>query len=215
MKKQFFLIGLCLVLGAVLVAGCLGGDDAGDSNATVPAEPIAPPADAARYRGNVTGISVTNNETIMTLEKVKGTGGDASMNFVFGDNSKANFNLTDLKIGQYIEVYYGIPAGDVKPDPATVIVANVLQNADMVVYSGEIVNVTPAVDVNNSTYVGKLEVKLENNTTMIFNCGNSTQFYMNMSDVTAGTKVSIYANWIIQTSMPPQTTAYEVSKYVD
>ncbi|MDV0444827.1 hypothetical protein MmiAt1_03700 [Methanimicrococcus sp. At1] len=211
--KKVLVLGLCLVLCAVLAAGCLGGDDAGD-NTTAPPAPIAPPADTAMYRGNVTNISTANNETIMTLAQVNGTNyGAANMNFVFGDNSKANFNLTDLKVGQYIEVYYGIPAGDVRPDPATVVVANVLPNADLVVYSGEIVNVTPAVNVSNSTYVGKLEVKLENNTTMIFNCGNSTQFYMNMSDVAAGTKVSIYGNWVIQTSMPPQTTAYEVRTY--
>lgn len=222
MKKSILALGLCLVLCAVLVAGCLGGDDGNDSNTTnnttpsAPPEPINPPADTAMYRGNVTDITTADNTTTMTLAQVKGTNfGAAEMNFVFGDNSKMNFNLSDLKTGQYIEVYYGVSIDGTTnySETQTVIVANLLQNANMVVYNGEIVSVTPAVSEETSKYSGKLEVKLENNTTMIFNCGEDTQFYMNMSNVKEGTPVNIYGNWIIQTSMPPQTTAWEVREF--
>ncbi|WNY24304.1 hypothetical protein MmiHf6_16350 [Methanimicrococcus hongohii] len=223
MKKQLFFIGLCLVLGAVLVAGCLGGDK--DNNSTnnstngtnnttfLPPDPIAAPADTAMYRGNVINVTNQRNETSMTLSQVKGTNfGTANMKFIFDNNSKMNFNLSDLKEGQYVEVYYAPPA-DGPREETTAIVANLLQYANMTVYNGEIVSVTPEVNVNNTTYVGKIEVKLENNSTMIFNCDRDTQFYMNMSNVTAGTKINVYGNWVIQTSSPPQTMAYEVREY--
>ncbi|MBZ3935793.1 hypothetical protein [Methanimicrococcus blatticola] len=231
MKKQLFIIGLCLVLGAVLVAGCLGGDDANNSsnnssdnssnNSTidpsfVPPEPIEAPADTAMYRGNVTNIATANNTTTMTLAQVKGTNfGAATMKFVFDENSKMNFNISDLKNGQYVEVYYGAPASGTTnfSETQTVIVANVLRYAGQVVYNGEIVKVTPAVNASSTSYVGKIEVKLENKTTMIFNCDENTQFYLNMSKVKAGEQIDIYGSWIVQTSMPAQTSAYEIREY--
>lgn len=121
-----------------------------------------------------------------------------------------------MKNGQYVETYYGMPADGNKPESVNVIVANLLQYANMTVYNGEIISVSPEITEETTNFTGKLTVKLENNSTMIFNCNpDSTQFYMNLSNVTAGTQVNIYGSWIVQTSEPPQTAAYEIREYFE
>lgn len=224
MNKSILFVSLLLVLGVVLVAGCLGNNSTNNttnnttnnsSNAVLaPPDPISAPADTAMYRGNVVKISVANNTTIVTLEQAKGTNfGAAVMNFTFTNNSRTNFNLSNLTVGRYVEVYYGTPSDGAAPNPATAVVANLLSDAGYIIYNGEIVSVTPAADASLSNYTGKLEVKLENNTTMIFNCGENTRFYISTSNLTAGTHVNIRGNYVIQLSEPPQNTAFEVRAY--
>ena len=217
MKKTSLLVCLLLVLGVVFVAGCLGNNDtpANETNNTgtpvmAPPAPLDAPADTAMYRGNVIDISVANGTTIITLKQVKGTNfGAAEISFAFTDASKANFDIDDLTIGRYVEVYYGGPAGASKD----VIVANLLSDASFIVYNGEIVSATNTATTGG--FVGTLEVKLENETTMIFNCNDNTQFYINISDLTAGTQVNILGNFIIQLSEPPQNTAFEVRPFAE
>ncbi|MDR0768003.1 MAG: hypothetical protein LBE57_06165 [Methanosarcinales archaeon] len=220
MKKQLLLIGLCLVLVAVLAAGCLGGGDNNTTNNTtnntpfVPPDRIEPPVgDIAMYRGNVTNISTVNGTTTITLAQVRGTNfGAPNMTFVVDNNSRLNFNVSDLRQGQYVEVFYG--SSNNSTEPRTIIVANLLQYANMTVYNGAIVTVTSVTPPPNGTTVaGQLEIRLENNSLMIFNYDDSTQFYMNMSDLTAGTEVNIFAGWIITASEPPQVFAYEVRPF--
>jgi len=214
MKKTSLLICFLLVLGVVLVSGCLGNNNTppNDTNNTpvmAPPDPIEAPADAAMYRGNVTNISVANDTTIITLEQVKGTNfGAAKKSFALTDASSANFDIDDLTIGRYVEVYYGAPLGAPAADPADIIVANLLSDASFIVYNGEIVSVTNS-DTSGG-FSGDLVVKLENNTTMVFICNSGTQFYINISDLEAGTQVNILGNYIIMTSEPPQNTAFEV-----
>jgi len=216
MKKTSLLICFLLVLGVVLVSGCLGNNNnpTNDTNTSVmaPPDPIEAPADAAMYRGNVTNISVANDTTIITLEQVKGTNfGAAKKSFAFTDDSLANFDIEDLTIGRYVEVYYGAPIGAPAADPADVIVANLLSDASFIVYNGEIVSVTNS-DTSGG-FSGNLVVKLENETTMIFICNSGTQFYINTSDLEAGTQVNILGNYVITTSEPPQNTAFEVRRF--
>ncbi|MCL2549788.1 MAG: hypothetical protein FWE78_02465 [Methanimicrococcus sp.] len=215
MKKTSLLVCFLLVLGVVLVAGCLGNDNnsTNDTTVTAPPDPIEAPTDAAMYRGNVTNISVANDTTIITLEQVRGTNfGAAAMKFAFTDASRANIDIGSLTVGRYVEVYYGVPLGGSAPDPADIIVANLLYDANFIVYNGEIISATNSATTG---FVGNLEVKLENNTTMIFNCNDDTQFYINISDLTAGTQVNILGNYVVQTSEPPQNTAFEIRSFAE
>jgi hypothetical protein len=228
MKKTIFILGTCLLLLAVLAAGCLGGNDPADnssnntsdnssssgnsSNVTAPPDPIRPPADTAVYRGNIKSITAEGDATKIVLNQVRGTNyGIYEMTFLLNNNSRVNFGSQNLIPGQYLEVYYN--PNDLSSGMRTIIVANLLQNSDLVIYIGQITNVYEAPE--NSSYYGQMEVKLENNSTMIFNYDGQTQFYMDLSNLKAGTNVSIYGNWIISPSMPPQTTAYEVREYSD
>jgi hypothetical protein len=207
MKKKLLLIGLCLVLGAVLVAGCLGDvDDTNDiNNGTpfLPPEPVDPPAGTAMYRGNVTNIDVANNT--ITLAQVGGTNfGAANISFVFDDNSRMNFNLSDLRENQYVEVFFGGAAD--QEGPVTAIAANLLQYANLTVHNGEILSV--------STEFRQITVRLENNSTMIFNYDDQTQFYMNMADLTTGTMINVLTGGIqVALSEPPQMYAAEVRPF--
>ena len=228
MKKSIFILGTCLLLLAVLAAGCLGGNDpadnssnstsnntsnnssSGNSNITAPPDPISPPADTAVYRGNIKSITADGDNTIIVLNQVRGTNyGIYEMTFILDNNSRVNFGSQNLIPGQYLEVYYN--PNDLSSGMRTIIVANLLQNADLVIFIGQITNVYEAPET--SAYYGQIEVKLENNSTMVFNYNGNTQFYMSLSDLKAGTNVSIYGNWIISPSQPPQTTAYEVRPY--
>ena len=232
MKKLIFILGICLLCASIFAAGCLGGNDSVDnssnnssndsnntsdnsssgnsSNVTAPPAPISPPADTAVYRGNIKSITAEGDATKIVLNQVRGTNyGIHEMTFLLDENSRTNFESSNLIIGQYLEVYYN--SNDLSSGMRKVIAANLLQNADLVIYIGQITNVheTPG----SSIHYGQIEVKLENNSTMIFNYDGNTQFYMSLSDLKAGTNVSIYGNWIISSSMPPQTDAYEIRKF--
>ena len=225
MKKSIFIFSTCLLLLAVLAAGCLGGNGPADnssdntsnntsnnsSNITAPPDPISPPADTAVYRGNVKSITADGDNTIIVLNQVRGMDyGIYEMTFILSDSSRTNFELRNLIVGQYLEVYYN--PHDLSSGMKPIIVANLLQNADLVIYIGQITNVYEA-PVDSNFNGGRIEVKLENGSTIVFYYDSQTQFYMNLSDLKAGTNVSIYGNWILSTSQPPETVAYEVRAF--
>ena len=218
MKKQLFLIGLCLILGAVLVAGCLGGNDNGPTTEDpveppflLPPERIDPPAGTAMYRGNVTNIDAENNT--ITLAQVRGTNfGAPTMTFTIGEHSRMNFEMAYLKEGQYVEVFYGTSTAT---GERIVIVANLLQYASMTVWNGEVVevmSVTPTPE-QEFTSMGSIKVTLENGSIKVFTWDDSTQFYINMDDLTEGTKINVLANWFVTASEPPQAHALEIRRF--
>lgn len=221
MKKSIFIFELCLILGAVLIAGCLGGDNSNVNNSSnnstnnttpsAPPTPLDPPTDAALFRGTVETVSVENETAVILLTIVPGTNyGSKHSSFSFTNETHANFNFSDLKFGDHLEVYYTAYPGNPRPKEAPIIVANLLADADLCIFNGAVTKITP-----NDGDSGKIEMELMNNTTMIFNYDSKTQFYMNQSDIKEGTKLNIYGNWIIQTSMPSQTTAYEIREYYE
>ena len=216
MKKQLFLIGLCLILGAVLVAGCLDGngpttEDPYDPPFLSPPERIDPPADTAMYRGNVTNIDAENNT--ITLAQVRGTNfGAPTMTFTIGENSRMNFEMAYLEEGQYVEVFYGTST---TTDERIIIVANLLQYAALTVWNGEVIEVRSATPTPEQefTSMGSIKVTLEDGSVKVFNWDDSTQFYINMEDLTEGTKINVLSSWIRTLSEPPQAHAYEIRRF--
>ena len=129
------------------------------------------------------------------------------MSFVFSDNSRMNYNLSDLKTDQYIEVYFNIPVSDTVQESVPVIVSNLVGAS---IYRGEIVSVTPS-SPESFSHIQTIEVKLENGSSMIFRC-QKTQFGMELQDIKAGTNVSVYGQGKVSASsedMTPRTGAYE------
>lgn len=208
MKKTFSIIALCLILSAVLAAGCLGSGDA-EKDRQIPFKQIELPEDTALYRGKMVNISTDGNVTTVVLEQISGTDfGADSMTFVIDDDSM-NFNFSSLEGGTgeiYLEIYYDLE--DQVFDSVRAVAANLITNAGVRTYSGEIVDVHHGT-TKNAAYPQSIKVKLDDGSVMVFHCDGAL-FYMDPSDVKAGTDVSIVGSSFIFMSLPAQAYVYEI-----
>ena len=232
MKKLIFIFVTCLVLFAVLAAGCLGGNNPSDnisnnsanntpnhssnntssnntsnnsSNNTPPiAPPISPPTNTVRFFGHVTDLQKVYGMPLIVLSNSR------DQNFIFTNNSQTNFNLSDLQTRPYLEVYVDTPVIVPSSEPIPVVVANLCEVAH---FSGEIINVTPSSPKSFSD-IQSIEVKSWDGSVispMIFRC-NETQFFVDLQDIKIGTTVgAVYdeSTVTVLESMPPQAKAYE------
>ena len=206
MNKLIILSCLLLVLGTVLIAGCLDSDSdnsLNDSNNTN----IPPIADAALYRGNVINVEDDNGQLTVTLEQVAGTNfGAAEMNFLITENTNISFNQSEIVNGKYMEIYYGPTEGS----SPTAIVVNLLPDADKCVYNGVLEDFTPDEDSQSGTITLKLN---DSEAIMVFAYSSSTQFYLTVSDLQQGDMLNIYTSGSVSDTEPPQTGALEVRMY--
>ena len=222
MKKLIFILGICLILFAILAAGCLGENDPADhssdnsSNNTLPnssanssnnappiAPPVASPKDTVMFSGWIEKIKTVNNTTEIVVKNA-----NSQMRFVFSDRSRMNFNLSDLKVDQYLKVYFDTPVIVTDQKPVPVVVANFFE---FINYEGEIINVTPSSPKSFSD-IQSIEVESWYGSVispMVFHC-NETQFFMDLQDIKVGTAVSIRGVNIVLENTPPQAEAYEV-----
>jgi len=231
MKKSIFILGICLLIFAVLAAGCLGENNTSNnssnnsSNNTLPnsnnssnntppnsnnssnntppiAPPITPPTNTTMFFGRVADIKTVNNTTEIIV-----TNYDSKMSFDFSERSRMNFNLSDLKIGQTLKVYYNTPVIVTDQKPVPVVVANLL---DGIVYDGFIKKITPSAPENLSD-IQSIEVASwfgSMVSPIIFHC-NETRFFMDLQDMEVGATVSIHGVNITSEDIP-QAEAYEV-----
>ena len=233
MKKLIFIFSICLVLFAVLAAGCLGGNDPSDNTSNNSSNNISnnSSSNTSTNSSNNTSNNSSNNTPLIAppitpptnstkffghvtdIQKVYGMplivlSNSKGQNFIFTNHSQTNFNLSDLQTRPYIEVYVDTPVIVPSSEPIPVVVANII-NIDH--YMGEIVNVTPSSPESFSD-VQSIEVRSWNNSSsMIFHC-NETLLGIDLQDIKTGTTVSVAYDERTVTvleSMPPQAKAYE------
>jgi len=173
------------------------------SNNTPPIAPsITPPTNTTMFFGKVADIKTANNTTEIIVRNY-----GSQMSFVFSDSSRMNFNLSDLKNGQYLKVYYNTPAVVTDQKPVPVVVANLL---DGIAYDGFVRKITPSAPENLSD-IQSIEVASwfgSMVSPMIFHC-NETQFFMDLQDMEVGATVSIHGVNITSEDIP-QAEAYEI-----
>ena len=173
------------------------------SNSTLQiAPPIASPKGATMFFGIISNIKTANNTTEIVVEN-----SGSKMRFVFSDNSRMNFNLSDLKTGQYLKIYFNTPAVVTDQNSTPVVVANLL---DVIFYNGKIINVTPSSPENFSD-IQSIEVELwftSMVSPIVFHC-SETRFFMDLQNLEVGATVGIRGENITSEDMP-QSEAYEV-----
>ena len=175
-------------------------------------------ADASRYRGTVASIdTVLSGETIYKLEAFQGSGLPEQL-LVTLEGADAGFDLSEIALGDHLEVYYNPPAEEegeacaITCYPA--IAVNKLMPAEAVYYNGILTAVQEKEDgsvdlvmVPEGTPQDQWEDPMVQ---FVFHTGDETQFYCNLEDLTEGTLLNIYHKGIMTMSIPPQGVALEV-----
>jgi len=209
MKKLLMFSCLFLILGTVLIAGCLDSDSDNSSNNSSNNTTIPPIADAALYRGTVVEAADDGGQLNVLLRQADGTNfGAETMNFLITNGTNITFNQSEITEGRYLEVYYGPTEGQ---SPSAAILVNLLPDADKCIYNGVLEDFAPDEDNSNS---GTITLKLNDvETVMVFTFSSSTQFYLTVADLQAGDMLNIYAPGSVSNTEPPQTEAREVRLY--
>lgn len=163
-------------------------------------------ADAAMYRGTVTGLEEKEDGTVITLSQASGTDfGAKTMMFLI---SSMTTGYTDISEGNYIEIFYGRPMQGRfdYTDIQNAIGINNLGMADMVNFNGTIQSIEK--DGENITSLTMIDIG--NNQEVVFRISNDTNIYLTASDLKEGNKLNIYHRGIYTLSLPPQGFALEV-----
>ena len=188
------------------------GDDSSAVEESANPEYIEPPADAALFRGSVESITQDGEETEIRLVRAAGTdyGMETMITRITAD-TRYGFDLAELELGNYLEIWYGVsPDGqmeDVEYFPA--IVANLLPDASASVYNGTIVEIT-----DNGDGTGRLLLQpIGDGQETLFSYDESTQFYLDRESMAVGDELNIYTTGIATMSLPPQAYAIEVRPY--
>lgn len=174
-------------------------------------------ADASLYRGTVTNIQAdgdTGVGTVLTLEQAQGTNfGAPSLQFRITQHTQANFQLSGISMGDYLEVYYGGSLEDTS-QPSDIIAVNGLLPAEMVNFNGVLKSIQPSQDQEG---VGQLVMEeLETQQEVVFHYDTAqgyTQFYLDMDSLKEGDQLNIYHRGVYTRSLPPQGSAIEVRPY--
>lgn len=175
-------------------------------------------ADASRYRGTVASIdTVLSGETIYKLEAFQGSGLPEQL-LVTLEGADAGFDLSEIALGDHLEVYYNPPAEEegeacaITCYPA--IAVNKLMPAEAVYYNGILTAVQEKEDGSVDLVMvpeGTAQDQWEDPMVQfVFHTGDETQFYCNLEDLTEGTLLNIYHKGIMTMSIPPQGVALEV-----
>lgn len=173
-------------------------------------------ADAAMYRGAVTEVEQTEEGTVVSLEQAKGTDfGADSMRFLLGADTKLSFEIENLAIGGYLEVFYGAQPGE-KADVQTIvpaISAKLYASAEMVNFNGTLEQVVSG----QKEGTGRLMMTdLESGQTVIFNYSEEdTQIYLNLDELQTGDRLNIFHRGIFTLSLPPQGSPLEIRRMAE
>lgn len=197
-----------------------------DDDADVPPEPqngsstqgdsiyLEPPADAAQYRGVVEKIENIDGETEIILSQAEGTNfGSQTLITRITPETRHMFELSTLKTGDYLEVWYGIPLEGEKEDIAyfPAIVANLLPEASISNFNGEITEITKDSETSGSILLTSLDSDYD----VLFQYDENTKIYLNLDELEKGDKLNIYYSGVTTRSIPPQAFALEMRTYFE
>lgn len=175
---------------------------------------MPPVADAAQYRGTVDSIVPQDGMTTVQLSQAEGTNfGSDILTVLFDANTSLGFDLSELELGDYVEVYYGASIGQPTADTVTAIQADKLGLADLVLYNGTVVSMVP--DPEKEGY-GDLTVKsLTKEGEIVFHYTSETLIHQDEGEIKEGARVCVYFSGATTRSIPPQATAWEVWPYYE
>lgn len=195
LKKAFALA----LAAAVIVSGVLPGT----KPAVLSAQAI-PVADAAMYRGTVTNQWEDDGLTYYELVQALGTNYGFSSLTVSADKTVyENNKLSDVKVGDYLEVYYGAGKNESLGTKA-IISAGKLVNADFSVFNGTVEKIEK----------GSVLLKaLDGNNEILFRYSSDTHLYLDIAKVKKGDRLNVYFNGITTRSIPAQANALEIRSY--
>lgn len=171
-------------------------------------------ADAALYRGSLIEFEIISNEISAKLEQYPGSSyGAKNINIIINSDTALSFDPTEMKTGDYIEVFYGGPIEAGIDEALSVIGANNLGNADSRVYNGTVQSVS--ADPESSNEYSITMSGLEDDGEIVFNVNTDqgTQIYMNADKLVEGAKLNIFHDVAMTASMPPQVFALEIRIY--
>ena len=173
-------------------------------------------ADAAMYRGTVTKIEESDAGIIISLTEAVGTnfGSDKAvvetMNFLITESTSGD---TEIKEGDYMEVFYGRPMTGEFDYTAThdAIGMNKRFTEAMVIFNGTI----KSIDRTDGMITRLSMIQLDTEQEVVFNVSDSTQLYLNADDLKEGDKLNIYHKGIYTRSLPPQGIPLEIRPFAE
>lgn len=175
-------------------------------------------ADAAKYRGELINIEKTQDGTEFTVKKIEGDYLQAEeMTFIIDDNTRVNKGKDQLKLGQYIEIYYGAgvfyetdeTAGskeDTKEIPNAIGINILEDKVDFVMFVGDLKEIMEKDD-------SVVSILLENKDFpqgIIFHINDESIIDSSLKDIRTGSRVEIKYNGITLESLPPQASIMEL-----
>ena len=160
-------------------------------------------ADAPMYRGTVVDSAPENGIYKFKLESAPGTNfGYPSILMHTDENTRTDFSLEDIALGDYLEVFYADRNNGLPP---VIIAANLLPPAEICIFNGELLKYYEN---------GTLEMEpLGGGETVVFNFDSSTSFYIDKSGLVQGVRLNIFHRGVFTRSIPPQGFAMEVRSY--
>lgn len=197
----------------LIQALALTGAAAGIGKAEIRAQETKPPmvADAAMYRGSVINVYEDEGKTYLQLRQEKGTNFGPAVQTVTADNNTYfNGELSDIKDGDYMEVFYGAEAGNRKLETKQAITMEKLPEAESSLFNGTV------EELEKEGNGGSILLKqLDSEIRVLFRYSDSTQLYLNINNVKKGDKLNIFYNGIQTRSIPAQSNASEIRTYYD
>ena len=175
--------------------------------------PTVPPInDAIMYRGTITEITLEKDGVVALLEQAEGTnfGHRAMRGFLDPESSFLTFDIADIQVGDYLEIFYGGALALSEPPFVTAIQAYKLLAASLVLYNGELVEI-----MEDGSLVLNHIGSMPGDEQHVFHIDDATQVYMNLDDLVPGAKLNIFYNGIATRSLPPQSTAQEVRPFAE
>ncbi|MEA5010410.1 MAG: hypothetical protein VB100_01640 [Angelakisella sp.] len=178
-----------------------------------------PVMDAAFYRGTITEIKDMGGTTVFTLLGAPGAGFGPAIDIAFGDSPQIEFNPAELKVGDQVEAYYGVPLDTEKIAYYNAISAVKLFEEAATNYNGIVVEIVPGKNPGEGRLVMKaLDAKETTDPEeqmlqqFVFNYGSQTRWVKGLSpqDVKPGDKLNIYHRGIATMSIPPQGIPLEI-----
>ena len=173
-------------------------------------------ADAARYRGTVASIDTDiNGDAMYRLTAFPGSGLTEQLLVAFTDESRTSFDLSSVKEGDHLEVFYhpGVE-GACALTNYDIIAANKLLPAEVVYYNGILVEKRSQEDGSVDLVMVPQDTPPESRQDpmyqFIFHTGPDTQLRMAQEELLEGVQLNIYHKGIATRSIPPQGVALEV-----
>lgn len=227
MKKS---LSLLLIMSMIALNGCTpASGSAPDSSSSAASQEVsseapasepednAPealpsiPADAALYRGVVTGLVQEAEQWQVTLEKTPGTSfQDGAVTVLLDDTT--DFWDGDPSVfaeGDHLELYYSSSAST--PDGQTVIAVVRLMDAEAIYFNGIVKEILP--NEENPSAGLLILTDLDGNSEIHYHYDENTQFYLDFDALQPGDKLNLFTTGIIAESMPPQGFFLEARPY--